>query len=146
MHTASGLTMIGMSSAELQQLAPCPLSFAMHASYHQAGKQLACLSRRARGIPRCVPCHLWQLLCFRLTHCLCAMQEARARARILESRQAREASLSSKVTQLAAIRRLASAQAQLVKAAAQVCGVAVTQLRGMQATSEASCWDVSIYQ
>jgi hypothetical protein len=48
------------------------------------------------------------------------LQEARARARILEARQAREASLSSKVTQLAAIRRLASAQAQLVKAAAQV--------------------------
>ncbi|WIA13671.1 hypothetical protein OEZ85_007232 [Tetradesmus obliquus] len=46
-------------------------------------------------------------------------EEARARARILEARQAHQASLSSKVTQLAAIRRLASAQAQLVKAAAQ---------------------------
>jgi hypothetical protein len=66
-------------------------------------------------------CHAACGACFILnTLVVCAMQEARARARILEMRQAREASLSSKVTQLAAIRRLASAQAQLVKAAAQV--------------------------
>eukprot|EP00879_Flechtneria_rotunda_P023399 GHRR01024751.1.p1 GENE.GHRR01024751.1~~GHRR01024751.1.p1 ORF type:complete len:417 (+),score=203.10 GHRR01024751.1:292-1542(+) len=46
-------------------------------------------------------------------------EEERARARILATRRARDESLSSKVEQLAAIRKLASAQATLRKAATQ---------------------------
>lgn len=48
------------------------------------------------------------------------MQEEHARAQILAQRQARDDVLASKVSQLAAIRRLASAQATLRKAATQV--------------------------
>ncbi|KAF8060087.1 CFAP99 [Scenedesmus sp. PABB004] len=49
-------------------------------------------------------------------------EEERTRARILAARQARDAALADKASQIAAVRRLASAQAALRKAAGQVGG------------------------
>eukprot|EP00878_Enallax_costatus_P034025 GHUV01037628.1.p1 GENE.GHUV01037628.1~~GHUV01037628.1.p1 ORF type:complete len:413 (+),score=188.89 GHUV01037628.1:792-2030(+) len=62
-------------------------------------------------------------------------EEERIRSQILAQRQAREESLTAKVSQLAAIRRLASAQATLRKAAEQVQG-AQTASAVMQRTED----------